>query len=637
MTAPYQLTADESSGARTIVVDLSLGRRFKIGRLPGNDVAIAWDREVSREHAVVELIGNELHVSCLESTRNPIIFDEAPERAIIVRRGQTFQIGQTQFRFTAPVEEIVAAEPMADDGAGFEEIGYDAKDAQQFNYENMATQMSLLRDLPEMISSAKSDIELAQMLCKLLLNAIPQALAVAVGVYDPEGVEVLKEYTATPSKPVKPQMMRVEVRDDYEGRFIPSRRLLGRAFAQNNATVHIWAGGGTSGVFTMADNLDWAFCVPVPGEACAGWCLYLSGQGSKGGAIITKEELEPDVRFTQLLTQFISSIRQVRVLQDKHTQLSSFFSPKVIENLTGSSDILAPSERDITVLFCDVRGFSRKSEKYKDDLLYLLSCVREALGVMTDGILKFDGAIADFQGDAALGFWGWPNTLKEGAIPACLAALAVQDEFLHPERHEGRLDGFTVGIGVAHGRAIAGQIGTAQQAKIGVFGPVVNQGSRIEGLTRYFGVSICLDERAAEFAKQLPPDKARVRRLARIRPKGMDTSILVSQLLPPYRGNTSGSSDSEFEGAIAPTIGNLNRASLERNLEELDANNIPDDHIQNFETVLDMIIAGNWDSALPLLYALPEEEPKEFLLMQMLRHDNKPPAGWDGAFSMSEK
>ena len=49
-----------------------------------------------------------------------------------------------------------------------------------------------------------------------------------------------------------------------------------------------------------------------------------------------------------------------------------------------------------------------------------------------------DEAIADFQGDAALGFWGWPVPLTEGAIPACMAALAIFDDFQHPERFDGK-------------------------------------------------------------------------------------------------------------------------------------------------------------------------------------------------------
>ena len=52
--------------------------------------------------------------------------------------------------------------------------------------------------------------------------------------------------------------------------------------------------------------------------------------------------------------------------------------------------------------------------------------VKEALSVMANGILDADGTIADFQGDAALGFWGWPVALEEGPVPACRAALEIQ-------------------------------------------------------------------------------------------------------------------------------------------------------------------------------------------------------------------
>ena len=96
------------------------------------------------------------------------------------------------------------------------------------------------------------------------------------------------------------------------------------------------------------------------------------------------------------------------------------------------------------------------------------------------------------------------------------------------------LEGFSCGVGIAHGRAVAGQIGTAQQAKIGVFGPVVNQGSRIEGLTRMFGVNVCVDEATANFVRKLlPASEGCCRRLANVRPKGMDVALLVSELLPP--------------------------------------------------------------------------------------------------------
>ncbi len=383
-----------------------------------------------------------------------------------------------------------------------------------------------------------------------------------------------------------------------------------KALRQQATVMHIWDTESHSAAeFTISEGLGWAFCAPIRGESCQGWCMYVSGKGGAGGGLIVEENsLVSDLRFTELVAQFIGSIRHVRLLQEQKTQLSSFFSPKVIEGLTGANgrDALSPSERDISVLFCDVRGFSKKSEKLQDDLLTLLQSVSAALGVMAGGILERDGAIADFQGDAALGFWGWPLELAEGPVPACRAALTIYNQFYNEIAVEGSLlEGFSVGLGVAHGRALAGQIGTDQQAKVGVFGPVVNQGARLETMTKQFDLPICIDEITAEYArKYLLPSEGRIRRLARVRPKGMDTPINVFGLLPPVDQMPS----------------------------------VTDRIIAEYEIALDAVIAGNWDAAIMLLGKIPDQDgPKQFLLRQMVDSKNTPPAGWDGAFSLASK
>ena len=457
------------------------------------------------------------------------------------------------------------------------------------------------------MSQAENNSDLAQMMTGLLLEAIPEAIAVAAVLYDEETVELLRVQEPDDNQILMPATMRVRTRANYEGRFLPSRQLVGRAFRLEASTIHIWGVREESGRFTMTDNLNWAFCVPVPGKGNEGWCLYVAGQGGKSGAVaVTKETLESDVRFTQLLAKFIGSARSIRLLQETQTQLASFFSPKVMENLVTAktAEILVPSERDITVLFCDVRGFSRKSEQHQDNLLYLLDCVKEALGAMTQGILEFDGAIADFQGDAALGFWGWPVALEDGAIPACRAALAIHREFNSPRESTDLLEGFSIGLGIAHGRAVAGQIGTRQQAKVGVFGPVVNQGARLEGLTRHFDVPICIDEKSAEFARaRFSPDQARVRPLARIRPKGMDTPINISELLAPAGGDSV----------------------------------ISDEHVAAYESALSQVITGAWSDAIVTLSQMTDDGAADFLLRHMSQHNNEPPADWDGAFTMTSK
>ena len=591
--------SDPRSG-REMVVQLLQTQTVGIGRAPQNGCAVSWDREISRAHAEIRMVGGRATVSCLPKARNPILIAGGQTRELQLSNGQQFQIGQTLFEY---VDSGSGEEETMGPSGDAEIFSLKSGDLSKFEFGDTKKQMKLLCELPKMIANAESETELGHLLAGMLLEAIPEAVAVAVAAYEKPEAEQQEADELDYSQLVVPGMMRVRTRDDYQGRFMPSRRLVGAALSKKESMIHVWGARDESGRFTMSDSLSWAFCVPVPGESSAGWCLYCAGEGGKDDAIfVTAETLEPDVRFAQLLAQFIGSIRQVRILQEQKTQLSSFFSPKVMENLTGGGDALAPSEKDITVLFCDVRGFSRKSEKHQDDLLYLLSCVKAALGAMTQGILAHDGAIADFQGDAALGFWGWPSGLADGAVPAALAALEIQHTFAHSDGDE-LLEGFSVGLGIAHGNAIAGQIGTAQQAKIGVFGPVVNQGARLESMTKQYGVSICIDEKTAEFVRgYLGKMQARVRRLAKVRPKGMDTAIEVNELL-------NGTNDSP----------------------------ITDEQIEKFEAALDLVIDGKWSEAIKALNACTKEGPVEFLLKHMKDYDNTPPDDWDGAFSLANK
>ena len=216
-------------------------------------------------------------------------------------------------------------------------------------------------------------------------------------------------------------------------------------------------------------------------------------------------------------------------MEHRHATLSQFFSPVVLDTLAVEDPevVLAPRETEVSVLFCDLRGFSRESERQAGDLLGLLQRVSRALGVMTHHIREQGGVVGDFQGDAAMGFWGWPLPQHDAVLRTCRAALAVRAEF-------EATAGFHAGIGVATGRAVAGKIGTVDQVKVTVFGPVVNLASRLEGMTKILRAPILLDEATARIVRQqVPRDVARVRRLAIVRPYGLDTPLEVSELLPP--------------------------------------------------------------------------------------------------------
>ncbi len=578
---------------------LRLGRTSKLGWAIPNDPAI------SREHADLSVKEQRLHVQCLTTATNPVLLNGEAVRSAVLVPGESFRIGNTSFIVDVlPATAGEKAASVAYQNEEATEYSFSFEALRKVAFRNAVRQMEILDQLPQRISAASTDQELGRMLSELLLEAIPPALAVAVACYDESLLPIDNAHIdAFP----QPTSMQVETRDSFAERFTPSRRMILKCLRTQNSVMHIFERNVT-GEFTLNSELGWAFCTPIKAESNQGWCLYVSGRGGGSGLVLTENDLLGDLRFTQLVAQFIGSIRQVRWLQEQRTQLSNFFSPKIIEGIThaNTKESLQPAERPITVLFCDVRGFSRKSEQLQNDLPALLKSVSAALDVMAGGIVSHDGAIADFQGDAALGFWGWPLEQADGPLPACRAALAMAEAFHQSSQDdESLLHGFSIGIGIAFGRALAGQIGTSNQSKIGVFGPVVNQGARLEGLTRPLGVTICLDEPTAQVVRaSLSPQEARLRRLVRVRPKGMETAITVYALVPAF----------EFLTQITEAM------------------------LADYDAAVEAVIQGDWSQAVQLLKSLPVNDgPTQFLLSQMHALGDVPPSDWNGAFLLQSK
>jgi adenylate cyclase len=225
---------------------------------------------------------------------------------------------------------------------------------------------------------------------------------------------------------------------------------------------------------------------------------------------------------------------------------------------------------------------------------------------MTSQILRFGGVTGDFQGDAALGFWGWPISSEEAPLNACRAALAIRDEFAKAHADPNNpLKDFETSIGIAYGRAVAGKIGTREQVKVTVFGPVVNLASRLEGMTRQLHVSILIDDKLDQLIRNSGERfEGRVRRLLHVLPYGMDNSLVVSELVPA--------------------------------LQKLPQ--LTDQHLADFEAGLDKFIAGDWAEAWRYLHSMPaDDRAQDFLAMQITQHDRTAPGDWDGIVSMKKK
>src|SRR5262249_21321313 len=163
--------------------------------------------------------------------------------------------------------------------------------------------------------------------------------------------------------------------------------------------------------FTMQGGFDWAFCTPVPGEACTAWGLYVAGRfgGAEPATLLApweSNELRDDVKFTELVADIFGALRQAQVFRELPGPFRRLVAPGVVSRPAGggAGRGLEARETDVTVLFGDLRGFSKTVEEAGSALLPVLNRVSTALGVMTRNILQYRGAIADFLGDAALGF-----------------------------------------------------------------------------------------------------------------------------------------------------------------------------------------------------------------------------------------
>jgi adenylate cyclase len=554
-----------------------------------------WDDHISREHLRLLWNGERLVAQSHPDARNPVFVQGREAARFELRPGEHFVIGSTTFSLSDDQANVSfdAPQPM-------QEQAYSAQYLKRMRFRNADQRIENLSRLPEIISGASSDAELFTRVVNVLLSGVPSADAAAVVAVDQEPAE----------RRVK--ILHWDQRRLAAGQFQPSERLIQEAVRRGESVLHVWNVRGANQAFTQSENYDWAFCTPVPGATCSGWGIYLTGlfvgDPSHSPAPSDPTDLRDDLKFTEIAAATLGSLTELRALGRRHAGLTQFFSPLVLEAL-GVDDpdsALAPREAQVSVLFCDLRGFSLTSEHAAGDLFGLLERVSKALGVMTGQILTHGGVVGDFHGDAAMGFWGWPIASADDARHSCLAALAIRAEF---EAAAGRVDStladFQVGIGIATGRAVAGKIGTSDQVKVTVFGPVVNLASRLEGMTKTFRAPILLDEESALAVRDtVPRELARVRRVARVRPFGMDTAVEVSELLPPLAEHPQ----------------------------------ITDAGINDYEKALDAFQAGRWSDAFELLHTVPAaDRVKDFLTVYIAQHNRTPPRDWDGVIPLASK
>jgi adenylate cyclase len=631
-------------------------RSYVVGRTVG-DWCVPWDNTLSRRHFAVCYRQGRLEVTQLPAARNPIFWKGESVDRLQLRSGEHFVVGNTSFLFLDQPWVTAANVPHPITAQTFSH-----QELHQQPFRRAAEHIEALCRLPEIIANAADEEQLCKRLVSLLLANIRHAELAAVIT---AGVPADGPIT----------IRHGERRWTVMETLVASEQLIRTALLSGHSELHFWdatrerSSTGSSSVAQVAaaagtppaagsTPVQWAFCTPVPGDACAGWALYVAGRQPADPLSAAPwdqlERLRDDVKFTELAASTLGNLRQLKQLERQRTTLGQFISPVILQAVADRDPelVLAPQVADVTVLFCDLRGFSQVSEQASDKLLELLQRVSEALGVMTRHILAEGGVVGDFHGDSAMGFWGWPLPQPDAAERACRTALAIRREFSAANRAGDPLRNFRVGIGIASGRAVAGKIGTVDQVKLTVFGPVVNLASRLEGMTKQFKAPILMDEPTAAAIRQavgpsstdalpcadqpaaaaLPTDQrapvvssqegtgrpsiphrgphraprltAWVRRVARVKPFGLQKPLEVSELLPAETAESG----------------------------------LTESAIRAYEQALDALLAGDWEEAFLRLHEVPAtDRVKDFLTILIAQHNRTPPPDWQGVIPLATK
>jgi adenylate cyclase len=210
------------------------------------------------------------------------------------------------------------------------------------------------------------------------------------------------------------------------------------------------------------------------------------------------------IYLTLIFTSFVREQTQRRQIRSAFGQ---YLSPALIEQLAQSPEklVLGGEEREMTIMFSDVRGFTTISESYKHDPQGLTALMNRFLTPLTNAILARKGTIDKYMGDAIMAFWNAPLDDKEHQLNACEAAVEMLEriDVLNQQRELEAKEGghvyipLNVGVGLNTGTCVVGNMGSDLRFDYSVLGDSVNLASRLEGQSKEYGFPIIVGSKTA--------------------------------------------------------------------------------------------------------------------------------------------
>jgi adenylate cyclase len=315
---------------------------------------------------------------------------------------------------------------------------------------------------------------------------------------------------------------------------------------------------------------------------------------------------------------FSSFVREQAQRRQIRSAFGQYLSPALVEQLAQSPEklVLGGEEREMTIMFSDMRGFTSISETYKSDPQGLTALMNRFLTPLTNAILDRKGTIDKYMGDAIMAFWNAPLDDKDHELNACEAALDMLErvgELNKARELEAKEAGrpfipLNIGVGLNTGVCVVGNMGSDQRFDYSVFGDSVNLASRLEGQSKEYGFPIIVGSTTALAVK----DRFAILELDFIMVKGKKEPEVIYAI--------AGREDTAQSGRF-------------QRLRNLTIEMLACYRSRDWEGALAAIARGRKTdeaNSLELLYRLYEVRIRGYL-------EDPPPEDWNGAFALLTK
>lgn len=254
--------------------------------------------------------------------------------------------------------------------------------------------------------------------------------------------------------------------------------------------------------------------------------LYGVRLNAKSKTIVTQHEAQLAQVLASVVASGISRQSSDQEATRRRIQFEQFVSPEIAAELEKNPAAMRGTDKQITTMFVDLRGFSTFSERLSAENLFAV--VRSVMDCLVRCVQDQRGTTCQFTGDGIMAIWNAPLDHQEHATQACLASLAMQAAM--PELSKQWFDllqtNLRIGIGINSGMARVGNTGSTSKPQYGPQGDSVNLASRVEGATKKLGVPILITGET----QALLPEGYGTRRLCKVRVVGRGTPVDLYQL-----------------------------------------------------------------------------------------------------------